>query len=384
MTYQNKSIVSLLAGSLLFLSACNSSAVPSRSSAMLSTYDSSIVDNVDTTSILKKLKKNVMIGSTVDPKNGDQGPRGVSVVATSFGGLKKGQLLVCDFEDKTGAAGKGISVETLDSKPGSKPATFEQNAKSSGCADDSLSPASDDDYTAGFASHLAAQYKPSGKLGKTWGKPLQGPFSVVDAACTGGVSHCGYSAEPVYVSDAQNGGIVDFSVNYYGNRKATEVISGLAINKKSGWSTLGPSGLVFNTNKKGTLYAVDGVDNTVVAFENATELLVTDEIVVLKGGKTFKCKYPKSTCAKLVHAGKPLDAPVAMTLLPNGNLIVANTQGGNTLVEMTPTGKILATKLVDKNKTAGIFGVKAVGTNDSDTVLYYTDRNDNSVHELEP
>lgn len=383
MTYAHKSILSM-AGSLLLLTACNSHAIPPATSPAFSTGDSSVVDNVDTTSILKKLKKNVAIGSTVDPTNGDQGPRGLAWVAFGYGKLKKGQLLFCDFEDKSGAGGKGMSVDTIDSKPGSKPATFAQNIKSAGCADDSLSPASDDVYTAGVSSHVVARYSPSGKLNKTWGKPLATPFSVFDAACVGGAGHCGYAAEPVFTSDATTGAIVVFSANQYGIRKPTAVITGFAVNKKSGWSALGPSGLAFNTAKKGTLYVVDGVDNTVVSVNNATELLAPGEIVVLKGGKTFKCKYKKTTCGTLVHAGTPLDAPVAMTLLPNGNLVAANSQGGDMLVEMTPTGKILATKLVDKSKTSGIFGLRAVGTSDSDTVLYYTDRNDNSVHELEP
>ena len=65
--------------------------------------------------------------------------------------------------------------------------------------------------------------------------------------------------------------------------------------------------------------------------------MLKDEIVVKKGGKTFNCKYPKTTCGKLIYSGKPLDGPVAMTLLPNGNLIVANTQR-NTLVELTTGG----------------------------------------------
>jgi hypothetical protein len=385
MVHVNKIAMSFIAGSLLVLTACNAHSIPSAATPMssFSSDDSSVVANVDTTSILKKLKKDVVIGSTVDSKNGDKGPRGASIVATGFGGLKKGQILNCNFDDKTGAAAKGTTIEKLGPSPG-KPTRFAQSTKLLGCADDSVSPASDDVYAAAYGSGLVVQYKPAGKIGKTWGKPLVNPISVVDAACTGGVSHCGYSAEYVYASDATTGGIVSFSVNFYGNRKPTEVISGFDVNKKSGWSALGPAGVVFNTNKKGTLYAVDGVDNTVVSFNNATELLVANEIVVKKGGKTFTCKYQKTSCGTLIHAGAPLNAPVAMTLLPNGNLVVANSAGGNTLVELTPTGKILATKVVDTSKTAGIFGVRASGTNDANTVVYYTDTNDNSLHELEP
>jgi hypothetical protein len=130
------------------------------------------------------------------------------------------------------------------------------------------------------------------------------------------------------------------------------------------------------------LYIVDGDNDTLVEFKNANELLVKNEIVVQPGGKTFKCKYKKTTCGKLVYSGSPLDAPVAATLLPNGNLVVANTNG-NTLVELTPAGKVLDTKVVDKSKTAGIFGLAAAGTKDSNTTIFFTDTNSNTLHELE-
>jgi hypothetical protein len=128
---------------------------------------------------------------------------------------------------------------------------------------------------------------------------------------------------------------------------------------------------------------VDGVDNTIVAISNASNLHDKNEIVIEPGGKKFKCAHAKFTCATLVYSGSPLDAPLAQALLPNGNLIVANTKGGNTLVELTPTGKILDTKTIDTNKTADIFGLLAEGTDDSDTVLFYTDTATNTLEELE-
>ncbi|MGA8099576.1 MAG: hypothetical protein WB810_13065 [Candidatus Cybelea sp.] len=247
----------------------------------------------ETTSILKKLKDDVVISATVDPKNGDKGPRGIAVVSSSYGELKKGQVLVCNFENKAGNAGKGTTVEVLDPKPGSKPATFAQNAKIEGCSDVSISPANDDVYVTGFTSGLVVQFGPTGKLGSTLGKPLVKPFSLVDGACVGNASQCGYSADDVFVSDAKTGDIVSFSVNEYGNPVPTEVISGFAVNKKSGWSALGPSGLSFISPKKGTLFVADGPDNSIVSVNHVTSLLEPSEIIVQKGGKTFKCKYPK-------------------------------------------------------------------------------------------
>jgi len=172
-----------------------------------------------------------------------------------------------------------------------------------------------------------------------------------------------------------------------GKAKMTRVIIGFGVNNGSGWSVLGPSGIQYNGTRTGnlcndTLYIVDGVDNTVVAVSTASNLLQKDEIVVEPGGKKFKCAHPKATCATLVYSGSPLNAPVASALLPNGNLIVANTKGGNKFVELTPSGKILATKTIDSSKTAHIFGLLASGTSDSDTVLFYTDKATNTLHEL--
>ena len=387
MTFSNKQTGLLIAGALLAMAACGGNgAVPSGAYnapgalRLLATMRDAALPE-DTTSILKKLKKDVVIGSTVDPKNHDKGPRGVAVVPSTFEGLKKGQVLVCNFADSSGAAGKGTTVEKLDPNPGSKPATFVQNSKIEGCSDDSISSANDDLYVTGFTSKVVAQLSPRGGLGQTWGKPLVTPFSIVDAACTG-VSRCLYAAEPLFISDAKTGGIVSFSVNSSGNPIPTEVIAGFAVNRKDGWSARGPSGLAFTSPKQGTLFVADGPDSTIVSINRATELLVTDEVIVEKGGKTFKCKYPKTSCAKLIKAGAPLDVPVAMTLLPNGNLVVANAHG-NSLVELTATGKVLATKVLDKSKTAAIFGVYAIGSNDSNTAIYYTDINDNSLHELQ-
>jgi hypothetical protein len=50
---------------------------------------------------------------------------------------------------------------------------------------------------------------------------------------------------------------------------------------------------------------------------------------------------------------------------------------------MTPTGKVLDTKVVDTSKTPGIFGLAATGTSDSTTTLFYTDTNTNSLNQLE-
>ena len=374
----------LIAGAVLATTACQgNNAVPAAS--QVSMADASSVVPEDSTSILKKLTKDIKIGSTVDPKNGDMGPRSISLVRSTFG-LKAGQLLVCNFANKAGVAGKGSTIEVLNPKANSKPATFTQNAVLTGCDGDAITE-SNTVYASGLTSGKASQFNNTGKLTGTYGTPISAPLANADA-------YCGepYAPEDVYVTDSTTGAVVKmefFEVSGGVKVVLTEVISGFGTNKGTGWSILGPSGVQYNGTHtpsglcNDTLYIVDGVNNEVVAVSTASNLIKKDEIVVQPGGKTFKCLFPSKTCAKVVHMGSPLNAPIASALLPNGNLVVANSKGGNTLVEMTPSGTILATKKIDSSSTAHIFGLLATGKTDSDTVIYYTDTGTNTLQELQ-
>ncbi|MBV9719625.1 MAG: hypothetical protein JOZ77_09905 [Candidatus Eremiobacteraeota bacterium] len=383
MAFSNKSAVLIATGALLVaLAACNgNSAVPSSQSGAQTGARQTVAESnaaqpaVDTTSILKKLTKDVVIGTTIDPTNGDMGPRGLSVIQLDYH-FKKGQLLVCNFDDKTGAPGKGTTIDLFNPQPSSSPQTVVQSSDIEGC--DGTTPTSNNDvYATGLTSHLLTGFMSNGKVVKSYGKPFVAPLSLVDAA-----NPKMYSAEYIFGSDARTGGIISFSINMYGNNKPTEVGSGFDVNQKPDWGKLGPSGLQYE-KKSNVLYIADGVDNVIDEFTNVSELLVPKEIVVQDKGLKFACKYPHTTCGKVLFSGAPLNAPVALALLPNGNLIAANTAGGNTLVEISSAGKVLDTKVVDTSSTAGIFGIAASGTSDSNTVLFYTDTNTNTLHELE-
>ena len=106
MPFSNVRAALLAAGVLLAVSACNGTgAVPSSAPAANPDAGGSraaVASPADTKSILKLLKKDVTIGSTVDAANGDMGPRAVTVVQNNFGKLKKGQVLVCNFERLVG------------------------------------------------------------------------------------------------------------------------------------------------------------------------------------------------------------------------------------------------------------------------------------------
>ncbi|HVN69682.1 MAG TPA: hypothetical protein VMU38_08555 [Candidatus Binatia bacterium] len=367
---------------LLAASACNAPAMPSSgdaaNTASLSRYARPPRRPADTTSILKLLTTDVAIGSTVDTGNGDKGPRGLSIANGSpHGKLTKGQLVVCNFEDATGKAGAGTTIEALNPAPSSSPSRFIQDSRIKGCDGAGIHPKDGTVYAAGLTSGMIAVISKKGGVQKVYrGKALDDPFwdIVADPQQT-------FSPLYVYVGTT-SGGIVSISVGFYGNGRAIEVAKGFAVSQGS-QGELAPSGLQYDPAID-TLYIVDGKSNTVVAFSNASYLLDKDEIVVQPGGTTFKCKHPKTTCGSLVYSGSPLDAPMASALLPNGNLIVANTQGtANMLVELTPQGQVLDTKVVDQSATQGVFGLVAAGKSDATTVLFYADTNSNAIHELE-
>lgn len=388
MVFSNNRAALLVVGALLATSACaGNNTVPAGAGATNAALQLSmpqmggVSPDIDNTSILKRLKKDVAIGSTVDPTNGDTGPHGLDVVRATYI-LKKGQLVVCNFANKAGDPGKGTTIDLLDPTPGAKPVRFAQTAEILGCAGVALS-SGNDVFAAGWGKHVVEKFNQHGKPVKKYALPIFGPFSDADAFCNEP-----YAPEDMYVADAKTGSIVKFADGFYGNPHEEAVVGGFA-HRGIGWNILGPSGMQYDAIKHGslcndTLYVVDGVDNTVVAISNASSLLVKNEIVVQPGGKTFKCAHPKTTCASLVHSGAPLDAPYASAFLPNGNLIVANTKGGNKLVELTPAGKVLDVKAVDKSAIAHVFGLVAVGTTDDNTVLFYTTTADNTLHKLEP
>lgn len=377
----------ICAATLAFSACSQSNGVPPSSSSSSPLRSSSAAAD-DSTSILKQDTKNVVIGSTVDPKNGDKGPHSISIVKANLSPLKKGQLMVCNFEDSSGTPGNGTTIELLNPTPSSNPSQFAQSADIKGCSGVSVSSQSDYVYGAGLNSGLLTPFNPKGVEQVPFGAPLEAPFSDTDIACSHGAADtCSYAAEYIFTSDAKTGSIQSAGVNTYASGFYMQVATGFAVNNGTGLNVLGPTGVSYYP-KKNVLYIADGVTNTVVKFTNPNDLLTKNEIVVSSNGTKFTCAHKKTTCGKLVKSGSPLNQPIAMCALPNGNMIVANgapaSGGGNELIELTPGGVVLDTEVVDTGSSPAIFGLAASGTDDSNTVIYYTDTNDNSVHELEP
>jgi hypothetical protein len=100
---------------------------------------------------------------------------------------------------------------------------------------------------------------------------------------------------------------------------------------------LAPTGLALGGN--GTLYVADTLTNTVSAIPQA-----------------LTRSTPIAATASTLSAGGALDAPLGMTLAPNGDLVVVNGNNGNA-VEITPAGRQLTTRTLVKNGAGDLFGV---------------------------
>ncbi len=350
------------------------------------------------TSVLKTLTKQLVIGSTIDPENGDQNPYGLAVAKNNafHGKVKKGRLYVCNFNDSANTQGAGTTIVSLAPSPHATPTRFAQSNSLLGCAAISISELADvTTYAAAFGSKSEVAIEGSGKITAPFKKGLTHPFGVAWAVDTlKGISS--YATQAVFVSDAATGSIVlakycpGMSTCTY---PGTPVVTGFAVNHGAPGNILGPSGLTFDVNNCvtlakrpacGTLYVVDGVTNTVVAIHNVLNLRKANSIVVGKHGKTFSGK--EANWASLVYAGSPLNGPISAALLYNHNLVVGNTldpSGKNLLVELSPTGKMLDVRNVDKGAAGALFGIATTGNSAATQKVYFNDDNANNVQVLE-
>ncbi len=325
------------------------------------------------TSILKTLKKQVLIGSTVDPKLHQLNPYGLAVAPSTAGDFTKGDLVVCNFNAKSNVQGTGYTVVALHPKPGSKPLFVSDSKTLLGCDALALDPG-DNVWAAAFSADDNPVLSPSGQLEVAIkGKDFDHPWGQVYAQPTSG-------SPAFYESNAGKGTIVRINL---GSKFTYDVIaSGFAVNHGKPGSIFAPSGLSYDASID-TLYIVDGTNDTVVAFSNVSSI-PAGGIVVGKDGKSFS--GPSAKDARLVFAGKPLDGPISSTLLFNGNLVVGNTSnpsGQNLMVELTPQGKMLDVLNVDKGASGTLFGIVATGTSAADTKVYFNDDNDNNLQVLE-
>jgi len=325
-------------------------------------------------SVLATLKKKMVIGSTVDPKFGQLNPYGLAVAPSTAGVFTQGDLVVCNFNAKSNVQGTGFTIVALHPVHGSKPTLVAASRKLlRGCNALAIAPG-DFIWAADFGANDNPILDATGKLVMNIkGKPLDRPFGQAFAQPKTGDT-------AFYESNAGSGTIVRFDVV-----KSTEqiVAKGFPINHGKPGSILSPSGLQYDASID-TLYVVDGTNNAVYALANVTR--IPENCLALQAD-AIHFTGCHSASAHVVYMGKPLNGPISSALLFNGNLVIGNTlnrNGKNLMVEITPAGKVLDVKNVDKGAAGSIFGMVATGTSAATTKLYFNDDNHNDLQVLEP
>ncbi len=352
-------ILTAMIGLGLAATACSSTSTSSSAS-------SNTPSPQPVTSFLGQLHSLTQVASTV-PANGDVNPYGVAVVPASAW-LTAGDVLVSNFNDKANVQGTGTTL--VEVSPAGKTSVF---------ANISALPAGQS-CPGGIGLTTALGILPGGwvvvgSLPTTKGGVLPG---LDPAGCLIVLNDQGTVAETITNPDIV--GPWDLTVkssatsaevlvsNALGGNTSTQnglpvtgnctvvrldltlsptspprLTSSTVIGTNFPWRAnkaaliLAPTGLALGSN--GTLYVDDTLTDSVSAIPQA--LTRTSAVTAVAG---------------TLSTGGALDAPLGMTMAPNGDLVVVNGNNGNA-VEITPAGKQLATKTLIKNGAGDLFGI---------------------------
>lgn len=297
-----------------------------------------------------------VVASTV-PKNGDVNPYGVAVVRNSIGKLVAGNVLVSNFNNKQNLQGTGTTIVQV--SPKGKVSLFAQiNAKKlPGACPGGVGlttalivlqrgwvivgslPTSNGMAATAKAGCLIVLNSEGRPVETFSGKPINGPWDMT--AVDGG------NVAVLFVTNVLNGTVAAsphvvkqgtvvrevISVPVQGKilpriEETTIIGKGFAERTDPAALVVGPTGVGLGNN--GTLYVADAVNSRIAAIPNA----LTRSNAVSNGGITLT-------------QGKFLNAPLGMTIAPNGDIITVN-GGDGFAVETTPAGQQIAKKLLDK------------------------------------
>ena len=361
-------VLTAMLGLGLAATACSSNSTTSATTTPKTTATANPATTAKpVTPFLRQLRAGAQIASTVLGK-GDVNPYGVAVVPSSAGRLTAGDVLVSNFNDKANVQGTGTTIVQV-SRSG-KTTLFADVAK--------LPPGMSCPGGVGLTTALGilpGGWVIVGSLPTTTGGALPG---LDPAGCLIVLNDQGVVTETitnknivgpwdltltstatsaqVFVSNALGGNTsthdgtpvtgnctvvrLDLALSPTAPpalASATVVGSGYPWKADKAALVLAPTGLALAHD--GTLYVADTQTNTITAIPQA--LTRTSAEPATSG---------------LLSAGGALNAPLGMTLAPNGDLVVVNGNNGNA-VEVTPAGRQLTTRILVKNGAGDLFGI---------------------------
>lgn len=309
------------------------------------------------------------VASTVPltgPAAGDQNPYGVAVVPRSVGDLRRGQVLVSNFNNSANAQGTGSSIVEV-SRHGtahvfavvpqpdpSIPAvglTTGLVALRSGYVIVGTLPAPGGTLPTTSPVGALTVLDPDGNVVTTIrASDINGPWDMT-ALDFGRVVD-------LFVTNVMNGTVagngsvvnegtvvritllIDHGVHVIANHV---IADGFSEETSSSALVVGPTGVGLGDN--GVLYVADSVNNRIAAIPRA----VTRTTVDHNGGDTVISFGPTAV-------NPTINDPLGLAIAPNGDIITADGNDGN-VVETTPFGTIVAVKTLIQNGGGDLFGI---------------------------
>jgi len=321
-----------------------------------------------THAFISGLGTNSLIASTVPssgPGAGDVNPYGTAVVPRSVGDLRRGDVLVSNFNDAANEQGTGSTI--VEVSPKGAVHQFARIAPStpggvvglttalvvlrSGFVIVGNLPASGGMSANAQAGGLTVLDAHGAVVEKITGAPINGPWdaTVVDAG----------NRAVVFVTNVLNGTVaagggnvargtvvrITFRIPHGGIPQVTServIATGFREHTDPNALVVGPTGV--HLGDHGVLYVADTARNRIAAVPDA----LTRMRAIGGGGLT-------------VSSGHDLMGPLGLILAPNGDIVTANGGDGN-LVETTPAGRQIATNTVVPNGAGDLFGLALAPT----------------------
>jgi hypothetical protein len=304
-------------------------------------------------SFLGQFHKLSTIASTV-PANGDVNPYGIVVLNQTVGQLHAGNILVSNFNNRANEQGTGKTIVEI-SPSGRRTLFASISGRLPGACPGGVglstalavlpggwvvvgSTPSANGMAATAQAGCLIVLGPQGHVRETFaGHGINGPWDAT-AVSSGSVSDL-FVANVLNGTVAAHGGVVHrgtvlrLRLHTVGNTppqltNVVTVASGLAEQTNAAAFVLGPTGV--GLSPSGTLYVADTDSNQVTAIPNAA------------------LRRRSAGQGLLLTAGGALAGPLGLTVAPNGNVLTVNANNGK-IVETTPSGVQLATKLLDSS-----------------------------------
>ncbi len=315
-------------------------------------------------SFVESFKTVTNVVSTV-PANGDVNPYGVAVVPKSKGMLVKGDVLISNFNNSANLQGTGTTIVQV--APDGSSSLFAQISAGDlpgpcpggiglttalvvlrqGWVIVGSLPTTDGTSTTAQAGCLIV-LNSQGHVVETFsGHLINGPWDMTAldegdeaALFVTNVLNGTVAGSPNVVND---GTVVRIDLSISGHKMPrdtarTVIGSGFGERTDPAALVIGPTGL--GLGRDGILYVADSLANRIAAIPHAVE------------------RKTSAGTGRTVSMNGAINDPLGLAVAPNGDILVTNGNDGN-LVEVTPGGNQIATKMID-NTGAGagtLFGL---------------------------